>query len=106
MKIETAFAALADETRLSIVTRLAEEGETDATELANPFGISQPAISRHLRILEDAGWVLRRRVGTRRPVRLNPAQLDEVTVWSGKLKAALAANFARLDRILDEGEGG
>ncbi|MDJ0637426.1 MAG: metalloregulator ArsR/SmtB family transcription factor [Paracoccaceae bacterium] len=106
MNIETAFAALSDETRLSIVTRLAEKGETDATELANPFGISQPAISRHLRILEDAGWVLRRRIGTRRPVRLNPVRLDEVAVWSGKLKAALAANYARLDQVLEEGEDG
>lgn len=104
MKMDAAFSALADPTRLAIVTRLAEEGETDATDLARPFAISQPAISRHIRVLEDTGWVTRRRIGTRRPVRLDPARLDEIIVWSGRLRAALQANYARLDKILEEKE--
>ncbi|MBT8417641.1 MAG: metalloregulator ArsR/SmtB family transcription factor [Silicimonas sp.] len=102
MKIDTAFAALADPTRLAIVSRLAATGEVDATELARPFAMSQPAVSRHIKVLEDSGWVKRRRVGTRRPVRLNPACLDEIIVWSGRLRASLMANYARLDRILEE----
>ena len=100
MQIDTAFAALSDPTRLDIVTRLAEDGEVDATELARPFTLTQPAVSRHIKILEQAGWVTRRRVGTRRPVRLDPARLDEVIVWSGRLRAALRANYERLDRLL------
>ena len=102
MQIDTAFAALSDPTRLAIVTRLADDGEVDATELARPFDITQPAISRHIKVLEDTGWVTRRRVGTRRPVRLNPARLDEIIVWSGRLRAAMQANFDRLDRLLAE----
>ena len=102
MNIDSAFAALADPTRLAIVTRLAVDGEVDATELARPFDITQPAISRHIKVLEDTGWVTRRRVGTRRPVRLNPARLDEIIVWSGRLRAAMQANYDRLDRLLAE----
>lgn len=103
MKIDAAFSALADPTRLAIVTRLAEEGEVDATELARPFAMTQPAISRHIKVLEQTGWITRRRVGTRRPVRLNPARLDEIIVWSGRLRAAMQANYARLDKLLAEG---
>ncbi|MBV2358817.1 metalloregulator ArsR/SmtB family transcription factor [Thalassococcus sp. CAU 1522] len=99
--MEQTFAALADPTRLGIVMRLAETGEIDATDLARPFAISAPAVSRHLKVLEQAGWVTRRRIGTRRPVRLDPARLDEVQVWTGRLRAALAANYARLDALLD-----
>ena len=102
MKIDSAFAALADPTRLAIVTRLAVDGEVDATELARPFDVTQPAISRHIKVLEDTGWVTRRRVGTRRPVRLNPARLDEIIVWSGRLRAAMQANYDRLDKLLAE----
>lgn len=102
MNLKTAFAALADPTRIGIVARLAEAGEVDATELARPFAISQPAVSRHIKVLEDAGWVTRRQVGTRRPVRLNPARLDEIHVWTGQLRATLAANYDRLDKLLEE----
>ncbi len=104
MKIFSTFAALSDPTRLAIISRLAEEGETDATELAQPFTISQPAVSRHLKVLEDSGWIERRKVGTRRPVRLNPLKLEEVLVWTGKLRATLHANYARLDALLEEKE--
>ena len=102
MEINSAFSALADPTRVDIVLRLAAAGEVDATELEKPFDISQPAVSRHIKVLEEAGWVTRRRVGTRRPVRLNPARLEEVHVWTGKLRETMAANFARLDDLLKE----
>ena len=101
MNIDRAFSALSDPTRIGIVMRLAESGEVDATELAKPFDISQPAVSRHIKVLEETGWVTRRRVGTRRPVRLNAARLDEVHVWTGKLRATLAAKYARLDKLLE-----
>ncbi|MDJ0820486.1 MAG: metalloregulator ArsR/SmtB family transcription factor [Paracoccaceae bacterium] len=104
MQFDSTFAALADPTRLQIVARLAETGEVDATELARPFAISQPAVSRHIKVLEQAGWVTRRRVGTRRPVRLNPQKVDEIHIWTGRLRAALAANYARLDALLDSEE--
>ena len=99
------FQALADPTRQSILTRLAEGGEMDPTDLARPFDISAPAVSRHLKVLEQSGWILRRRIGTRRPARLNPARLDEIIVWSGRLRAAMADNYARLDRVLAEEDG-
>lgn len=101
MDMETTFAALADPTRIAIIARLAEEGEVDATELARPFAISQPAVSRHIRVLEEAGWIARRRVGTRRPVRLAPDRLTELHRWSGGLIRAMEANYARLDRLLE-----
>ncbi|QMU57883.1 MAG: metalloregulator ArsR/SmtB family transcription factor [Boseongicola sp.] len=104
MHIDTTFSALADPTRLHIVMRLAETGEVDATELAVPFDISQPAVSRHIKVLESTGWVTRRRVGNRRPVRLNPVKLDEIHVWTGRLREMLAANYARLDDLLEEKE--
>lgn len=94
MNIAEAFTALADPTRLAIVTRLAKEGETDATELARPFEISQPAVSRHIRILADAGWVSQRRVGTRRPVRLSGERLTQLHQWSGSLLQIMEANYA------------
>ena len=100
MNIADAFSALSDPTRLAIVTRLAERGEADVMEIVTDFPISQPAISRHVKVLEDTGWVTRRRVGTRRPVRLAPGRLDEIIVWSGRLRATLQANYARLDDLL------
>lgn len=104
MKHDLTFAALADPTRLAIIARLAEEGEVDATELARPFDISQPSVSRHIKVLEEAGWIMRRRIGTRRPVRLSPKRLAEVHKWSGGLIAAMEANYARLDRLLSKQE--
>ena len=70
-------------------------------DLVSGFTISQPAVSRHVKVLEDSGWVTRRRVGTRRPVRLAPGRLDEIIVWSGRLRATLQANYARLDELLE-----
>lgn len=93
------FAALADPTRLAILNRLAR-GETGVGELAAAFPLSQPAISRHLKVLGSAGLVLRRAEGTRRLCRLNPAALAPVQQWATGLEAALAANYRRLDAVL------
>jgi DNA-binding transcriptional ArsR family regulator len=104
------FSALADPTRLAILARLAE-GEATVNELAAPFPISQPAISRHIRVLEDAGLILRRIDGTRRPCRLAPEALDGVEDWLAGLRRAFEANYSRLDRVLaamraEEGRAG
>jgi DNA-binding transcriptional ArsR family regulator len=93
------FSALADPTRLAILARLAE-GEATVNELAAPFPISQPAISRHIRVLEDAGLILRRIDGARRPCRLAPEALDRVEDWLAGLRQAFQANYSRLDRVL------
>src|SRR4029450_12804060 len=93
------FPALADPTRRAILARLAL-GETTVMELAEPFEMTQPAISRHLRILEGAGLIARRIEGTRRPCRLAPAAISEIDQWLGMLRDALAKNYDRLDSVL------
>lgn len=70
------------------------------SELAAPFAISQPAISRHLKVLEDAGLILRRSDGTRRPCRLAPDALTELDAYLSMLRDALETNYSRLDRLL------
>jgi len=95
------FSALADPTRLAIVARLTT-GEATVNELAAPFRMSQPAVSRHIRVLEDAGIILRRVDGTRRPCRLAPEALAPAEAWLGQMRRALEANYARLDTLLDE----
>lgn len=95
------FAALADPTRRAILDRLAR-GEATVTELSAPFDISQPAISRHLRVLEDAGLITRRIDGTKRPCRLAGAPLEEIETWLARLRTAFEANYARLDGLLAE----
>jgi DNA-binding transcriptional ArsR family regulator len=99
--LPTAFAALSDPTRLAIVARLAL-GEASVNDLAAPFAISQPAISRHIKILEEAGLILRRVDGTRRPCRLAPEALAPLEAWLGQLRQALSANYDRLDAVLAE----
>lgn len=84
-------SALADPTRRAIVTRLAY-GEANVMELAEPFDMSQPAISKHLKVLEDAGLILRSRSGTTRPCRLNIAALDAIDLWFGMLRETFEAN--------------
>lgn len=101
MNLDTRFAALSDPTRRAILARLAL-GEATVMELAQPFPMSQPAISRHLRVLEEAGLITRRVVGAKRPCRLAPEALTELEQWLGKLRVALEANYARLDAILAE----
>lgn len=98
--LPTTFSALADPTRLAIVARLAQ-GEASVTELAALFPISQPAISRHLKVLADAGLIERRIDGTRRPCRLNPAALTPVRRWIGDLERHLETSYARLDALLE-----
>jgi DNA-binding transcriptional ArsR family regulator len=97
--LDRAFAALADPTRRSILARLAL-GEATVNDLAEPFPISQPAISRHIRVLLDAGLVVQRVDGTRRPCRLAPGALSELDEYLEMLRGALAANYRRLDQLL------
>lgn len=94
------FSALADPTRLAIVARLAQ-GEASVTELAALFPISQPAISRHLKVLADAGLIERRIDGTRRPCRLNAAALTPVRRWISDLERHLETSYVRLDALLE-----
>jgi len=98
-RLDVAFAALADPTRRAILLRLVE-GEATVGELAAPFEISQPAVSRHLKVLESAGLIARRIDGTRRPCRLVPGALDDLDDYLARLREALEINYARLDRLL------
>ena len=97
--LDATFSALADPTRRAILARLAS-GEATVMELARPFRMSQPAVSRHLKVLENAGLILRRVEGTRRPCRLAPAAVDEIDRWLAMLRTALSANYDRLDTVL------
>ena len=97
--LDTAFSALADPTRRAILARLAS-GEATVMELAEPFEITQPAISRHLKVLEGAGLITRRVQGTRRPCRLAPDGVAEIDQWLAMLRDALAKNYDRLDEVL------
>jgi len=101
MQLDAAFSALADPTRRAILARLAL-GEAGVMELAAPFEITQPAISRHLKVLEAAGLISRRVEGTRRPCRLTEEGLASVDQWLAMLRAALSANYDRLDTVLAE----
>ena len=97
--LDAAFAALADPTRRAILARLAR-GEATVMELAAPFEMTQPAVSRHLKVLEGAGLIVRRAEGTTRPCRLAPAAIDEIDQWLGMVREALARNYDRLDAVL------
>jgi DNA-binding transcriptional ArsR family regulator len=99
LNLDAAFAALADPTRRAILARLAQ-GEATVMELAAPFDMTQPAVSRHLKVLEGAGLIVRRAEGTKRPSRLAPAAIDEIDQWLGMLREALAKNYERLDGVL------
>jgi DNA-binding transcriptional ArsR family regulator len=97
--LDASFSALADPTRRAILARLAL-GEATVLELAEPFDMTQPAISRHLKVLEGAGLITRRVEGTKRPCRLAPAAVDEIDQWLAMLRQALSANYNRLDDVL------
>jgi DNA-binding transcriptional ArsR family regulator len=99
--LDTTFAALADPTRRAILARLAL-GEATVMELAEPFEMTQPAVSRHLKVLEDAGLILRRVEGTKRPCRLASDGIDSIDKWLSQLRKALSANYDRLDAVLAE----
>lgn len=99
--LDATFAALADPTRRAILARLAA-GEADVNELAEPFEISQPAISKHLRVLEKAGLIERSRQAQRRPAHLRPEPLQAAANWIERYRAIWETNFARLDTVLAE----
>ena len=97
--LDRTLAALADATRRGILARLAL-GEATVNELAEPFAISQPAISRHIRVLAEAGLIVQRVDGTKRPCRLAPQALSELDQYLQMLRGALASNYGRLDQLL------
>ena len=98
--LDTTFAALADPTRRAILTRLAS-GEASVAELARPFAMSQPAISKHLKVLEHAGLIRRGRHAQRRPRRLEPKRLNEATEWLERYRQLWEGNYRRLDALLE-----
>lgn len=99
VNLDAAFAALADPTRRAILARLAA-GEATVMELAEPFEMTQPAISQHLKVLEVAGLIQSRIDGTKRPRRLSKAGIDAMDQWLAMLRTALEANYDRLDQVL------
>lgn len=99
--LDATFAALADPTRRAILARLAS-GEASVTELAEPFSMSQPAISKHLKVLERAGLISRGRDAQRRPRRLEARPLAEANGWLEGYRDFWEARFQRLDALLDE----
>lgn len=101
LNLDSAFSALADPTRRAILARLAS-GEATVNELAEPFDMSQPAISQHLKALEQAGLIVQRIDGTRRPRRLSKDAIDAIDQWLAMLRKALERNYERLDQVLAE----
>ncbi|MFL6237150.1 MAG: ArsR/SmtB family transcription factor [Thermoanaerobaculia bacterium] len=100
-RLDATFAALADPTRRAILARLAA-GEASVTELAEPFAMSQPAISKHLKVLERAGLITRGRDAQRRPCRIEAQPLAEANAWLERYRQLWESNFQRLDDVLDE----
>ena len=99
--LDATFAALADPTRRAIIARLAQ-GDASVLELAAPFDMSQPAISKHLKVLERAGLVSRHRDGQRRPCRLEARRLAEATGWLENYREFWEGTYRRLDALLEE----
>ena len=99
--LNATFAALADPTRRAILARLAS-GKASVNQLAEPFSISQPAISKHLKILERAGLISGGRDAQRRPRRLEPAPLQQANQWLERYREFWEASFERLDALLVE----
>jgi DNA-binding transcriptional ArsR family regulator len=100
-RLDATFAALADPTRRAILARLAS-GEASVTELAQPFAMSQPAISKHLKVLERAGLVSRGREAQRRPRRLEAKRLGEATQWLERYRRFWEGRYQRLDALLTQ----
>jgi DNA-binding transcriptional ArsR family regulator len=100
-RLDATFLALADPTRRAILARLAR-GEASVMELAEPFTISQPAISKHLKILERAGLITVGQDAQRRPRRLEGKPLAEASAWLERYRASWEASFQRLDGVLEE----
>jgi DNA-binding transcriptional ArsR family regulator len=103
-QLDATFAALADPTRRAIIQRLAT-GEASVAELAEPFAMSQPAVSKHLRVLENAGLISRRRDAQRRPCRLEAAPLAQAVDWLETYREFWEARFQRLDALLADLRG-
>ncbi len=99
--LDHTFAALADPTRRAILARLAK-GEAGVMELAEPFAMSQPAISKHLKVLERAGLITRGRDAQRRPCRLEAAPLRELDVYLARFRELWEEHFAALDVVIEE----
>jgi len=100
-RLDATFAALADPTRRAILARLAS-GEASVSELAKPFAMSQPAISKHLKVLERAGLISRGRDAQRRPCKLEGAQLGAATEWLERYRKFWDESFDRLDDVLKD----
>jgi DNA-binding transcriptional ArsR family regulator len=100
-RLDATFAALADPTRRAILARLAS-GQASVRELAEPFAMSQPAISKHLKVLERAGLISRGRDAQRRPSRLEAEPLAAANEWLERYRQLWEGNFDRLDALLDE----
>jgi DNA-binding transcriptional ArsR family regulator len=100
-RLDATFAALADPTRRAILARLAT-GEASVNELAEPFAMSQPAISKHLKVLERAGLITRGRDAQKRPCRIEAQPLAEANEWLERYRQFWEINFQRLDGLLDE----
>ncbi len=100
-RLDATFAALADPTRRAILARLAL-GDASVTELAEPFAMSQPAVSKHLKVLERAGLISTGQDAQRRPRRIEAAPLAEADEWLERYRAIWERNFQRLDALLDE----
>lgn len=103
-RMDKAFAALADPVRRGIVARLSR-GPATVNELAEPFDITKQAVSKHIQVLEQAGLVTRTRDAQRRPVHLNPAQLEAMTAWIDRYRLIHEEQFRRLDALLDDAGG-
>ena len=100
-RLDAIFSALADPTRRAIIARLAS-GQASVNELAQPFAMSQPAISKHLKVLERAGLISRSREAQRRPRRLEAKRLEEADKWLERYRQLWEGNYQRLDTLLDE----
>ena len=100
-KLSVTFAALADPTRRAILARLAE-GEASVTELAKPFDLSLPGVSKHLKVLQRAGLITQSRNAQWRPCRLEGSRLKEASEWVGEYRRFWDESFERLDAVLQE----
>jgi DNA-binding transcriptional ArsR family regulator len=100
--LDATFAALADPTRRAILARLASGGQASVMELAEPFDMSQPAISKHLKVLERAGLIVQEQQAQRRPRKLNAKPLADAVEWIETYRKHWEAAFARLDEVLEE----
>jgi DNA-binding transcriptional ArsR family regulator len=100
-QLDATFAALADPTRRAILAKLAR-GEASVMELAEPFDMSQPAVTKHLNVLERAGLITRRREGARRPCNLEPERLQELARWLGTFQEFWEDSFSRMDDYLEQ----